>query len=366
MFYHSLISDWNHGNAHFLRGIVTELICRGETVEVYEPKNSWSFNNLIKANGENALHEFHEYYPKLNSIRYDFEKLNLNKILKDADLVIVHEWNEPELVNRIGNLRDKFRFKLFFHDTHHRIITDFKSISKYNLSNYDGVLAYGNVIRDLYLKHKLVKKAWTWHEAADVRLFHPMNKVEAPSDLIWIGNWGDDERTNELEEFLITPVKQLGLKCRVHGVRYPDSAIKKLKDAGIEYGSWLPNFKVPELFSRYRFTIHVPRKPYVEMLPGIPTIRPFEALACGIPLISALWKDEERLFNSGKDFLIASSGEEMEALMKKIIEDDLLSANLSANGIQTIRQRHTCTHRVDELYRICEMIAQNQSEELWV
>ena len=34
MFYHSLLSDWNHGNAHFLRGVATELVCRGHTVDM--------------------------------------------------------------------------------------------------------------------------------------------------------------------------------------------------------------------------------------------------------------------------------------------------------------------------------------------
>ena len=36
-FYHSLLSDWNYGNAHFLRGVVSELLVRGHQVAVYEP-----------------------------------------------------------------------------------------------------------------------------------------------------------------------------------------------------------------------------------------------------------------------------------------------------------------------------------------
>ncbi|MEH6680305.1 MAG: hypothetical protein V7724_07135 [Sediminicola sp.] len=38
MLYHSLYSDWNHGNAHFLRGVAKELIKRSHNVEVYEPE----------------------------------------------------------------------------------------------------------------------------------------------------------------------------------------------------------------------------------------------------------------------------------------------------------------------------------------
>ena len=46
MFYHSLLSDWNHGNAHFLRGVARELQARGHRVEIYEPFNGWSLANI--------------------------------------------------------------------------------------------------------------------------------------------------------------------------------------------------------------------------------------------------------------------------------------------------------------------------------
>jgi hypothetical protein len=41
LFYHSLVSDWNHGNAHFLRGVASELIARGHEVAIYEPADGW-------------------------------------------------------------------------------------------------------------------------------------------------------------------------------------------------------------------------------------------------------------------------------------------------------------------------------------
>ena len=55
-------------------------------------------------------------------------------------------------------------------------------------------------------------------------------------------------------------------------------------------------------------TVHVPRRPYARMLPGIPTIRMFEALACGVPLVSAPWDDREHLFTPGEDYLVARDG----------------------------------------------------------
>ncbi len=105
LFYHSLLSDWNHGNAHFLRGIATELIERGDEVIIYEPKDSWSLSNLIQEHGQKAVEEFYQYYPLLKSVQYDAASIDLDIILEDADLVIVHEWNEHSLVKKIGEKR---------------------------------------------------------------------------------------------------------------------------------------------------------------------------------------------------------------------------------------------------------------------
>jgi spore maturation protein CgeB len=360
MFYHTLLSDWNHGNAHYLRGIATELISRGHEVRVYEPENSWSRQSLLAEYGEKPIKNFYRAYPHLDSVRYKPGD-DLSAELRDADVVIVHEWNDADLVAKIGNYRKAGgKFTLFFHDTHHRMVTAPDEMGRYDLSGYDGVLAYGKVLQDLYLERGLAKRAWTWHEAADTRVFHPKRRGEFDGDLVWIGNWGDDERTAELHEFLIKPVKELGLKARVYGVRYPEEAKRALADAGIEYGGWLPNFEAPNFFSRFKLTVHVPRRPYVKALPGIPTIRPFEAMACGIPLISSPWDDCENLFAPGKDFLVAGNGDEMKKQITTVLENETVARDMADRAYKTICSRHTCAHRVDQFLGICEELrAQN-------
>jgi spore maturation protein CgeB len=198
-----------------------------------------------------------------------------------------------------------------------------------------------------------VANAWTWHEAADIHTFYPRENREKEGDLVWIGNWGDGERGEELREFLIEPVRRLGLKATVHGVRYPDAALAELASAGIEYRGWLPNYEAPQVFSGYRVTVHIPRRPYMQLLPGIPTIRPFEALACAIPLISAPWRDRENLFRPGQDYLIAHDSTEMTCLLGRVLSDSRIAESLARSGLETIRSRHTCGHRVDELLAIC-------------
>ena len=362
LFYHSLISDWNHGNAHFLRGVAGELLERGHEVLVYEPADAWSVRNLIAEHGEEPIREFGRQYPGLSSRRYDLAGLDLDEALDRADMVIVHEWNDHELVSRIGRHRAEMGgYALLFHDTHHRSLTDAASMAAYDLRHYDGVLAFGSAIRDLYRSNGWCERAWTWHEAADTRRFTPLLGAAKQGDLVWVGNWGDEERTAELHEFLLDPVRRLGLRARIHGVRYPQAALEALAAAGIEYAGWLPNYCVPATFGRFRATVHVMRRPYVEALPGIPTIRVFEALACGIPLVCSPWEDSEGLFRPGRDFLIARDGAAMERHLRLILGDPAAAEELIASGLETIRARHTCAHRADELLAVYDELRNRES-----
>jgi spore maturation protein CgeB len=353
LFVHSLLSDWNHGNAHFLRGVTVELQSRGHDVRVYEPADAWSVTNLIADHGEAALDGTRDAYPSLRSVRYDHTSIDLDAALDEADVVIVHEWNSHDVVRRIGEYRARRReIVLLFHDTHHRSVSDPAAMEAYDLSEYDGVLAFGDVVRARYLDCGWATRAWTWHEAADVRRCQPRPDVEPDRDLVWIGNWGDDERGTELREFLLEPSRRLRLNARVHGVRYPQHALDALSASGIAFEGWLPNYCVPDVFARHRVTVHVPRRPYVQALRGIPTIRPFEALACGIPLVSAPWHDDERLFRPGVDYLVARRGAEMERHLRDVLHDRGLARSLAQSGRETILSRHTCAHRVDELLTI--------------
>jgi spore maturation protein CgeB len=352
-FVHSLLSDWNHGNAHFLRGVTSDLIARGHDVAVYEPRDAWSLRNLLADHGEAAFDGFRAAYPALRSERYDLATLDLDRALDGADLCIVHEWNDPALVKRLGEHRRRTgAYRLLFHDTHHRSVTHPEAMAAYELADYDGVLAFGGVIRDLYLRRGWAARAWTWHEAADTRVFRPLPGEPRQGDLVWIGNWGDEERTAELHEYLIEPVRALGLAARIHGVRYPDSGRQALAAAGIDYAGWLPNYEVPRVFARFRVTVHVPRRPYVEALPGIPTIRPFEALACGIPLVCSPWDDAEGLFRPGRDYLVARDGAEMKRHLRDLLGDRDMAREIARCGRETVLGRHTCAHRAGELLAI--------------
>ena len=352
-FTHSLASCWNHGNAHFQRGVLRELILRGHQVAAYEPEDAWSLANLRRDHGEAGLDAWREAYPELDATTFRNAAAIAEAACAEADLVIVHEWNDPALVAEIGRRRAAGdRFRLLFHDTHHRMVSDPDAITAFDLSGYDGVLAFGETLAEAYRRQGWGRRVFVWHEAADVRLFRPPAEPAQRLGAVFIGNWGDGERGEELERFLLNPAAAAGVPLDIYGVRYPAKALAALRRRGVHYRGWLANALAPQVFARHLLTVHVPRRFYVDLLPGIPTIRVFEALACGIPLICAPWRDNEGLFRPGDDYLVAADGQAMTSAMQAIAADPDLAAALARSGLETILARHTCGHRADELLAI--------------
>ena len=358
-FAHSWISDWNHGNAHFLRGLASELVNQGHEVRCYEERDGWSMRNLAEEATDaaaQAMSDFRRAFPKLDVRPYSNDS-SLNEFLsseiRGADVVVVHEWNSPEVVAKIVSLKQRLGFRALFHDTHHRVYTNPREIVLFPLSEFDGVLAFGEAIRKIYFEAFGVKRVWTFHEAADTAHFFP-NYAPKDTDVVWIGNWGDEERTSELKEFLITPASALRhYTFAVHGVRYPDDALGRLAASGVEFRGYLPNLRAPEMYNRSRISLHIPRRFYANGLSGVPTIRVFEALAVGSPLVCAPWSDSERLFRPGEDYICVPDQSAMISELQRLLRDDAARQQLAASGLQTIRARHTCAHRAQQLEDIC-------------
>ena len=358
---HSLRSDWNNGNAHFLRGLLRALQSMGTDVLIFEPERAWSIDNLHEESvGRQSLRQFDEVYPDLNICLYDACSVRnaafWRSALRDLDFVILHEWNPPALAETLLELRDELGFRLMFHDTHHRASSAPAEIRRLRPHRFDGVLVFGESLRAVYRGQLGVERVWTLHEGADTTVFQPRPNSQKADEVIWIGNWGDDERSHEICEFLLKPAATLrGSRFVVHGVRYPAAGQKALREAGIEYAGYLANLEAPAAYAASRLTVHIPRREYAAAMKGIPTIRVFEALACGIPLISAPWEDSEHLFREG-DFVFVRDGEEMKEEMERLLGDATAREAQARRGLETVLARHTCQHRAEQLLEICEEV----------
>ena len=368
-FVHSIRSDWNNGNAHFLRGLARALgdgvpsanmsppvSYQGHSVTILEQEDNWSTVNMSsETKGQASLQQFGRVYPDLRIVCYAPDLGVLRKHLAEQDIVIVHEWNPPVLIEAILSLREELGFRALFHDTHHRASSSPDQLRLLQVERFDGVLAFGEALRTLYHNQFAMERVWTLHEAADTSVFYP-RLAEQENDVVWVGNWGDDERSQEIRDFLVYPATKLKARSfSVYGVRYPQSGLDELAQAGIAFGGYLPNLDAPAAYAASRLTVHIPRQHYAAAMAGIPTIRVFEALASGIPLISAPWQDVEGLLTPG-DLLFARSSQEMVESMEYLLSHPDAAREQAARGLTSICARHTCAHRALELTNICHEV----------
>ncbi|HEY6144844.1 MAG TPA: glycosyltransferase [Solirubrobacterales bacterium] len=301
-------------SARFLRGVAAELAERGHGVDVSEPA----------AGGDAAL-------PTIG--------------LDDADLVVVHDSSPPSLVARVGeHHRRHDGYRLLFHAVDRPAPTAAWEADSLDLSGYDGILAGDEAIHNSYLEAGWQERAWTWREAADTRIFHPLPEIEPEADLVSFANWADAEQSEALRDLLLRPARQLRLRGAVHGPPPPWSTRLRLRLAGLHPCPAAADREIPERLARHRLTVQAPSR-------STP-ISCFEALACGIPLITAPGGDADGLFRPERDYLVARDCAEMREAVQAVLELPEFAAQLSQSGLESIRAGHTCAHRAHELVEI--------------
>jgi len=364
IFGHSIRSDWNHGNAHFLRGLVRALQGLGHRVTFYEARRNWSLDNLRRDHGDAPLIEFTARFPDIVMELYRPGLLQepaalrawLGETLAGVDVAIVHEWNEPDLVHAVGELRRSGQLpgsRVYFHDTHYRAYSEPEVMRALRLEHYDGILSFSPAITEIYQREFGLPHVYTLHEAADPDTFRPLT-MPKEQDVVFIGNWGDGDRNEPLESYLLEPSNLLPeLRFSLYGVRYHEEALRRVHEQSrVRYRGWVANYRTPLVYAASKMSIHLPRKQYTEAVWGTPTIRVFEVLACGLPLLSLPWPDPEGLFRVGEDYLVVRDQAEMVATMRALADDEAARKKIGQSGRQRILERHTVTHRARQLVEI--------------
>ena len=229
LFCHSLVSDWNHGNAHFLRGVVARAArarprrARLRAARRLEPRRTSSPStgarplDDVRARASRAAQRGSTTSRRSTSTR----------ALDGADLVLVHEWNDPALVARDRRARARAAaFRLLFHDTHHRAVTaPRRAWRATTCADYDGVLAFGARDRATSTSSAAGRRARGPGTRRPTRASSARCRRErATATSSGSATGATASARAELHEFLLEPVRALGLRGLGHGVRYPTTA----------------------------------------------------------------------------------------------------------------------------------------------
>jgi spore maturation protein CgeB len=164
----------------------------------------------------------------------------------------------------------------------------------------------------------------------------------------YLGTYSDD-RQPTVDRLLIEPAVQLTTgRFVVAGPMYPDSI------------HWPPNVerimhlepkKHRAFYNAQRFTLNVTRADMIRAGYS-PSVRLFEAAACGTPLISDEWDGLGELFTPGEEILIARTTEDVLEILRDMPESDARA--IGARARERVLAAHTAAHRAAELEAFIE------------
>lgn len=177
--------------------------------------------------------------------------------------------------------------------------------------------------------------------AADAELYRPQH-VPVRWDLSYLGTYSDD-RQPVLERLLIDVARQApGLRFAVAGAQYPEGIDWP---ANVERLEHVPPPAHPAFYSASRFTLNVTRADMVAAGHS-PSIRLFEAAACGTPILSDRWNGIETLFTPGREILLSDSAADVLAALAMDPADRQALADAARRRVLAM---HTAEHRAATL-----------------
>ncbi|QDT14701.1 CgeB family protein [Alienimonas californiensis] len=179
--------------------------------------------------------------------------------------------------------------------------------------------------------------------SVDPDLYQPDDAIERDLDLGYLGTWSAD-RQPTVNRFLIEPARALPeRRFAVAGPQYPAEIDWP---ANVERTDHLPPAEHARFYNRQRFTLNVTR---ADMIAAgyAPSVRLFEAAACGTPVISDRWAGLGELLEEGKEIFIADSPADVRRWLTETSEAD--RAAIGAAARRRVLAEHTADGRADQL-----------------
>jgi spore maturation protein CgeB len=192
--------------------------------------------------------------------------------------------------------------------------------------------------------------------SVDPDLYYPQS-VPTRWDLGYMGTYSDD-RQPALTQLLMEPARAWRKGAFVvAGPQYPKSLRWPRNVHRVQH---LPPRRHRGFYNAQRFTLNLTRADMVAA--GFsPSVRLFEAAACGTPIISDYWDGLDTLLKPGAEILIARSSEEVLEWIRDLPDQERRS--LGNRGRARVLAQHTAAHRAAELegYAL-ELLSREPSE----
>lgn len=332
----SLSSSWGNGHATTFRALLKAFAARGNEILFLERDVPWYANARDLAHPDYCSLAF---YADLDDLR------RWTPDIEQADAVIVGSY-VPEGVAVGHFVQENANGVTAFYDIDTPVTLaklardDYEYLSPDLIPGYDVYLSFtGGPTLALLEQRYGSPSARALYCSVDPALYAPTGGAKK-WDLSYLGTYSAD-RQPTLERLLLSPARALPhQRFVVAGPQYPNDIDWP---ANVERIDHLPPVDHAAFYSASRFTLNVTRDDMIAA-GWSPSVRLFEAGACGTPIISDLWEGIESVFVPGTEILLAP---DQDAVIAALTGADAASIGQAARV--RVLDAHTATHRAAEL-----------------
>jgi len=336
----TITSSWGNGHATTYRGLMRELVARGHDVLFLERDKPWYADNRDLPQPPYGRTELYGSVEELKD-RFGAE-------IRDAEVVIVGSY-VPEGVAVGEWVTTHARGLTAFYDIDTPVTLaklargDEEYLSADLIPRYDLYLSFtgGKTLRDLETVHG-ARRARPLYCSADPELYYP-EPVPVQWDMGYLGTYSDD-RQPALERLLLAPARRWpeGRFTAVGPLYPPDLPWPP----NVSRADHLPPAEHRGFYNAQCFTLNITRAA-MRLAGYSPSVRLFEAAACGTPIISDPWPGLEQFFTPGEEILTAETTEEALHYLQRLPER--ARQTLGERARRRVLARHTAAHRAEEL-----------------
>lgn len=336
----SITSSWGNGHATTYRALVRALVERGHRVLFLERDVPWYAENRDLPKPPYGCLEL---YTDLDELKMRFEGP-----VRTADLVIIGSY-VPDGVEVGEWVLATARGVAAFYDIDTPVTLskvergDFEYLAPHLIAQYALYLSFsGGRVLELLEQTYGSPAARPLYCAVDPDLYYP-ERHDLHWDLGYMGTYSQD-RQSGLETLFLEPARRLS-ECNfvVAGPNFPQV---ESWPANVKHFTHLAPDRHRSFYNEQRFTLNLTRAAMTAV--GFsPSVRLFEAGACGTPVISDAWEGLDTFFTPGQEILLARSAAEVTEILLDMPETE--RAAIGARGRSAVLARHTAAHRVLEL-----------------
>ncbi|MFN8466533.1 MAG: glycosyltransferase [Caldilineaceae bacterium] len=336
----SITSSWGNGHATTYRALVRALVQRGHRVLFLERNMPWYAENRDLPNPPYGCTEL---YTDLDELKTRFEGP-----VATADLVIVGSYVPDGVAAGDWVLATAMGVPAFYDiDTPITLSKlehgDYEYLAPHQIGRYALYLSFagGRVLEQLEQVYHS-PAARPLYCAVDPDLYYP-ERHDLQWDLGYMGTYSPDRQPG-LDRLLLEPARQLHERHFV--VAGPNFPLVESWPGNVKHFTHLAPDRHRAFYNEQRFTLNLTRAAMAAV--GFsPSVRLFEAGACGVPIISDTWEGLDTFFAPGEEILVAASPADVTEMIQDIPETQ--RAAIGARARAAVLARHTAAHRALEL-----------------